>query len=73
MDELRHKTEPLRDCVNGLRFHPNQMRECPEPHVREKYGTGGVAWVSLYTCKKCKYHTEFAMHGGIGCSYELGG
>lgn len=66
------KFEPIRDDVNGLMFSPGAVRECPEPHVIKRYGVGGVANVSLYTCKKCKYAKTYKFHGGVSCGYELG-
>ena len=56
-----------RDDVNGKLFSPGCVRSCPHPDVIKKYGTGGVANVSVYTCKKCRYVKKFPMHGGVGC------
>ena len=63
--------EPVRDDVIGKMFGSGQMRQCPEPHVRERYGVGGIANVSVWTCKRCRYRTTYKLHGGIGCSYGL--
>lgn len=63
--------EPIRDDVIGKAFARCAMRECPEPHVIKKFGVGGVSHVSIYTCRRCKYHTEFKLHAGVGCSYGL--
>ena len=64
--------EPIRDDVIGKRFTPGAVRSCPEPHVIKKYGVGGVANVSVYTCRKCKYHKDYQWHGGVSCTYGLG-
>ena len=65
------KYEPIRDDVIGKRFSPCAMRSCPEPHVLAKYGVGGVANVSVYTCRKCKHQVLFKYHGGVKCGYGL--
>ena len=59
-----------RDDVNGKLFSLGCVRSCPHPDVIKKYGTGGVANVSVYTCKKCRYVKKFPMHGGVGCEYK---
>ena len=64
--------EPIRDDVIGKRFASCAMRSCPEPHVIRKYGVGGVANVSIYTCRRCKYRIEQKNFFGLGCSYGLG-
>ena len=61
----------LRDDVNGKYFADCLMRQCPEPHVINRYGVGGKVNVSVYTCRKCKYRKEFKMHGGVSCTYGL--
>ncbi len=61
--------EPVRDDVLGKMFSPCAVRSCPEPHVRKKYGVGGVANVSVWTCRKCKYVKTYKWHGGVGCGY----
>lgn len=71
MKVVQEDYEPIFDDTIGKRFHPVLMRSCPHPAIIKKYGTGGVANVSIYTCKKCKHHTEFKGHGGIGCNYGL--
>lgn len=63
--------EPIRDDVIGKRFAPCCIRACPHPKVIERYGVGGVAHVSIYTCKKCQYRKEFKWHGGVSCTYGL--
>lgn len=63
--------EPVRDDVIGKMFASGMVRECPEPHVRKRYGVGGVANVSVYTCRKCRYVKKYPMHGGVGCGYGL--
>ena len=62
--------DPIYDDVLQRRFSSSIMRSCPNEAVIRKYGTGGKAMVSIYVCKKCKLHTEFKMHGGIGCGLE---
>lgn len=59
--------EPVRDDVNGKMFA--NTRPCPEPHVIKKFGVGGVANVSYWTCKKCRYRVEHQWHGGLSCGY----
>lgn len=62
---------PIRDDVIGKMFSPVSVRSCPEPHVIARYGIGGVANVSVWTCKKCRYHRDYKYHGGISCDYGL--
>ena len=62
--------EPIRDDVIGKRFAPCAVRSCPEPHVINRYGVGGVANVSIYTCRKCKYVQTYKYHGGVSCGYS---
>ena len=64
------KYEPIRDDVLGMRFAPCAMRSCPHPAVIRKYGVGGEAMVSIYTCKRCKHHINYDFHGGVGCGYD---
>ena len=64
--------EPVRDDVNGLMFGYSMVRQCPEPHVRKRYGVGGIANVSVLTCQKCRHKITYKLHGGLGCGYELG-
>lgn len=61
--------EPVRDDVIGKRFAVCCMRSCPHPEVIKKFGVGGVANVSVYTCKKCRFHREYKLHGGVSCDY----
>ena len=63
---------PIRDDVIGKRFSPCLMRSCPEPHVIARYGVGGVANVSLWTCRRCKYHAEEKFYLGVSCQYGVG-
>ena len=63
---------PVRDDVIGKRFSAGMVRECPEPHVKKRFGVGGIANVSVYTCRKCKFHIEYEWHGGVSCGYGLG-
>jgi len=61
--------EPVRDDVIGKMFGAGMVRSCPEPHVIRRYGVGGVANVSVWTCRKCKYVKTYKGHGGVGCGY----
>ena len=61
--------EPVRDDVIGKVFSSGCVRQCPEPHVIKRYGVGGVANVSVYTCMKCKYVKTYKWHGGVSCEY----
>ena len=61
---------PVRDDVNGKMFHPSSVRKCQEPHVIAKYGVGGEANVSVYTCQKCRYKITYDYHGGLGCGFK---
>ena len=61
---------PVRDDVIGKFFAASLMRSCPEPHVIKAFGSGGVAMVSIYTCKRCKYRKEYKLHGGVSCEYQ---
>lgn len=60
----------VRDDVIGKAFADCLMRPCPEPHVKKRYGTGGVANVSVYVCRKCRYVKTYKLHGGVSCTYE---
>lgn len=64
------KYDPVRDDVIGKRFSPGCVRQCPEPHVIKKFGVGGVANVSVYTCRKCRYVIKHKWMGGVSCGYE---
>ena len=61
----------IRDDVIGKEFAACAVRSCPEPHVIKRFGVGGVANVSVWTCRRCKYHTEHPLHFGVGCAYGL--
>lgn len=63
------KYEPVRDDTNGKMFSPVCVRHCPHPGVIAKYGTGGIANVSVYTCRKCRYVKTYKWHGGVSCGY----
>ena len=67
---FEQKYEPVRDDVNGKLFSPGCVRSCPEPHVIKRFGIGGVANVSVYTCRKCRYHEDTKWFGGVKCIYE---
>ena len=61
--------DPVRCDVTGKMWTPGAVRECPEPHVRARYGVGGIAHVCVYVCRKCKYVKTYPYHGGVGCGY----
>ena len=63
---------PVRCDVSGHLFAPCAVRQCPEPHVIERYGTGGVANVCIYVCRRCKYKVTIQYCGALGCGYGLG-
>lgn len=65
-----NKYEPIYDDVLGKYFDPCCMRSCPEPHVIKRYGTGSKANVSVYVCRKCKYHEDMRWFGGVKCKYN---
>lgn len=60
--------EPILDDVIGKLFSPGCVRSCPHPKVIKRYGVGGKANVSVYTCRKCQY-VEKVMGGGVRCGY----
>lgn len=60
---------PVMDTAIGKPFAQCSVRECPHPKVRERYGTGGVATVSVYTCKRCRYAIRTKYFGGYECEY----
>ena len=61
--------EPVRDDVIGKMFGAGMVRSCPEPHVIKRYGVGGIANVSVWTCRKCRYVQTYKWHGGVSCGY----
>lgn len=61
--------KPIRDDVIGKSFASCMIRSCPEPNVIKRYGTGGKANVSVWTCKKCRYAVRYKFHGGVSCGY----
>lgn len=63
--------ELIRDDVTGRRFADVSVRRCPCPAVINKYGTGGVCNVSVYTCKKCKFAVRMDFFEGYKCRYGL--
>lgn len=62
----------VRDDVIGRRFPRESIRACPHPAVIKKYGTGGIAKVSIWTCKRCQYGLQSKFGDLVGCGYELG-
>ena len=67
---LRHNGATIRDDVIGKQFYYGMVRSCPEPHVIRRFGIGGKANVSVYTCRKCRYHEDTKWFGGVKCIYE---
>lgn len=63
------KYHPIMDEVIGKEFAPCCMRACPHPAVIRRFGIGGVANVSVYTCRKCKHHVVSQFRVGESCSY----
>lgn len=59
----------IRDDVIGKSFASVSMRSCPHPKVISKYGVGGVANVSVYTCRKCRFVIKEKLFGGVRCGY----
>ena len=60
---------PIRDDVIGEMFSPCCVRPCPHPNVISRYGTGGKANVSVYTCRKCRFVIKEKLFGGVRCGY----
>lgn len=58
------------DDVLGKSFAASLMRSCPHPSVRRNYGVGGNVNVSVYVCRKCRYHEDTKWFGGVKCIYE---
>lgn len=63
--------EPIRDDVAGKRFASCMMRSCPEPRIIARFGVGGVANVSVYTCRRCRFVRTYKWHGGVSCTYGM--
>lgn len=61
----------VRDDVTGREYVACAVRSCPHPAVIRRYGTGGVAKVTWYTCRKCHYGEKNKFDSGVRCSYEL--
>ena len=62
----------VRCDVTGKMFHSMAIRECPNRHVIARYGTGGVAHVNMYSCRKCVFGVKHKFFGGVSCGYGLG-
>lgn len=62
---------PILCNVSGKMFAPCTMRQCNEPHVVNRYGIGGICNVSIYVCRKCRYHKKDPLCGALKCGYEL--
>lgn len=64
--------EPIFDDILRKTFAPVLMRKCPNEAVIKRYGTGGIANVSIYVCKKCRYGIKHEMMGAWSCGLEQG-
>lgn len=75
MGDKKKKYEPhygkVLDVVYNKYFSECAVQECPHPAVIKRYGTGGVATVSIYTCKKCKFGVKSEWCGGWSCGYAM--
>lgn len=58
----------IRDDVIGREFAECAVRSCPHPKVIQRFGMGGVANVSVWTCKRCRFAVKHKL-AGWGCSY----
>lgn len=61
----------VRDDVIGKEFASCCVRACPHPKVIKKYGVGGVANVSVYTCRRCLFAKKHPLVFGVICGYGL--
>ena len=61
----------VRDDVIGREFVACATRSCPHPAVIQRYGVGGVANVSIYTCRRCRHKVANKFDGGLACELEL--
>ena len=68
---FKPSNKPVRDDVIGREFAACAVRSCPHPKVVERFGVGGVANVSVYTCRRCKFHREYNLHAGVSCKFGL--
>lgn len=66
---MEKKYEPVRDDVIGKTFSHGSVRSCPHPGVIKRFGMGGVANVSVWTCRKCRYVIKHKWIGGVSCGY----
>ena len=62
--------DKIRCDVSGYSFSSISVRECPEPNVIRRYGSGGVAHVSVYVCRKCRYAIPCKFFGGLTCALD---
>ena len=62
---------PILCNVTNKLFAQCLMRSCPEPHVIEKYGVGGVCNVCVYVCIRCKYKVKTPYCGALECGYGV--
>ena len=62
--------EKVRCDVTGYSFSAVAVRECPEPNVIARYGSGGVAHVCVYVCRKCRNAVRYPFFGGLSCALD---
>ena len=73
-DRKEHYVPPytkVRCDVTEKTFPQIMVRECPNRRVIARYGTGGIARVCMYVCKKCVFCIKYEHFGGVGCGYGL--
>ena len=64
------KSDAVQCDVTGRTYAACSVRECPEPNVIRRYGSGGKAHVSVYVCQKCKYAVHYQFFGGLSCELD---
>ena len=74
MGDIKRPYKPtygkVRCDVSGYMFSPISVRECKDPNVIKRYGTGGKANVCVWVCAKCKHAVRYQFHGGLGCELD---
>ena len=61
--------ELIRCDVTGNVLHSCEMRVCPHPAIARRYAHGEQANVSIWACKKCRYHKNIDLVGSV-CTYR---
>lgn len=67
---MKQKSELIKSDVSGLSFHSYAIRQCPHPQVIKRYGHDGIANVSVYDCRKCRFKETMEYTSALGCGYE---